>query len=63
MKINNEIIKLLKNNQNKELLLKVKGFYMPIEFGGLEFDSIVFKLRPDFEDNIEKINFEKEKIK
>lgn len=63
MKINNELIKLLKNNQNKEVLLSVKGFYMPIELSGLEDDSIVFKLREDFESNIEKINFEKEKIK
>jgi len=60
MKTTNNFVELLKNNPNKEFLIKIKGFYMPIEFCGLEFDSIVFKLRPDFEDNIEKINFERE---
>jgi len=59
MKVNKNLIKTLKKNLNKELLVQVKGIYIPFEFSGLEGDFIVFKAREDFNNIIKEIKFER----
>lgn len=59
---NKELVNLLKKSPNKELLIKVKGIYMPIEFQGLEGNFVILKLRDDFEEQIKYIKMEEEII-
>lgn len=56
---NKDLVKLLKKCPNKELLIRVKGIYMAIEFVGLEDDFIIIKPRDDFEKIIQEIKFER----
>ena len=56
---NKDLIKLLKKNPNKELLIKIKGIYMAIESIDLNDDYIIIEPREDFKKFIQDTDLEK----